>query len=643
LKKPEEILLEFKKKVSSIEDKRLKVIAIIDFAMIYGDSYGNKIVPILDEGITLAREIGFDGAEAICYHNLNFFNVVTQGRFISRHMDTIPDNVTMLEKLKTDINYYSMGLSLMAYQQWFKGEYEKGFDQIFEAIKHSEENNIPQRGWHYFALAVFYFDTKDFENSAINYQIALDHFSIENHEYGKARSITGLGTIAIMQNRTGDAVPLLQNAAQIYRELGHYSGLSRALNDLGLLEKVNTNYKKAIGFLNESIELRKEIDHVQGLITSYTELGETYLLMGECSLALEQFQQGLLLALEAKTKQKQMRLHQLFYTTFKKLDNTDKALQNFEKFYELKTQLLSDEASNNIKKIQSRFEKEKSEKETEIERLKNVELKKANAIIEQKNKDITDSINYAKRIQLAILPSTETLESCFKNYFVFYQPKDIVSGDFYWAVRSKNSKTNKVLSIIAAVDCTGHGVPGAFMSMLGNTLLNQTIVNPSVVQPSDVLDYLNEKLPENLKSTGQDQNIRDGMDMSLCIFDFQDMKLEFAGANNPCLIIRDGKLIEIKGDKQAISASNDIEKKKFTNNIFDLKKNDCIYLFTDGYADQFGGSKGKKFKYRQLQELLLNNSDKPLEQQKNILEKTMQDWKGKLEQVDDILVIGVRV
>jgi serine phosphatase RsbU (regulator of sigma subunit) len=642
LKKPEEILQEFNTKLNATPNKKEKVYAVIDFVMIYGDSYSREIIPILDQGLNISREIGFEAGEIICLYNLAFFNQVTQGEVFSRHISSMTDLHSLAEKMKGE-DFYTLALSLQAYHHWFRGEYDKGFEIIFKTIQISDAQQNPFRGWFYFALAVFYFDTKDFENSSINYKKAFDLFVLDKNEYGKARSTNGMGTIAILQNRTKEAAPQLEYAAAIYRELGHYSGLSRALNDLGLLEKAEKNFDKAISLLNESIELRKEIDHVQGLITSYTELGETFLLMKDFSAALKEFNRGLDLAIQAKARQKQMRLYQLLYTTHKSLGDTEAALHNFENFFELKSQLLSDEASNNIKKIQTRFEKEKSEKETEIERLKNVELKKANAIIEQKNKDITDSINYARRIQMSILPSAETLSSCFQNYFVFYQPKDIVSGDFYWAVNVPHRKTGEHLSIVAAIDCTGHGVPGAFMSMLGNTLLNQTILNPEIVSPADVLNYLNAKLPENLKPVSQDQHIRDGMDMALCIFDLKNMRMQFAGANNPCLIVRDNELIEIKGDKQPVSASNESIAKPFSNHEFGLKKNDRVYLFTDGFADQFGGPRGKKYKYRQLQQLLLSVHKKPAEEQHATLKDAINTWRGDLEQVDDILVIGIMV
>jgi len=261
----------------------------------------------------------------------------------------------------------------------------------------------------------------------------------------------------------------------------------------------------------------------------------------------------------------------------------------------------------------------------------------------EKNKEITDSINYARRIQDGILPSEEEIKKSFTDYFILYKPKDIVAGDFYWFLNTKTSVTNKNLGVIAAVDCTGHGVPGAFMSLIGHTLLNQTAKNPDVNSPADVLNYLNRELPHTLKSHGQESSIKDGMDMSLCAFDRQEMKLHFSGANNPVWIVRKNELIELKPDKQAITASDEMEKKPFTNHMFDLQKGDCIYLFTDGFADQFGGPKGKKFKYKQLQEVLFSVNGLAMPEQKINLDKKFVEWRGVLEQVDDVLIIGIKV
>lgn len=278
------------------------------------------------------------------------------------------------------------------------------------------------------------------------------------------------------------------------------------------------------------------------------------------------------------------------------------------------------------------------------ERLKmESEINEQQKIIQEKNKDIIDSINYSRRIQSSLLPSEAELKNAFKDYFVLYKPKDIVSGDFYWCINTVIPSGNTALSLIGAVDCTGHGVPGAFMSLIGHMLLNQTINNPDIHSPADILDFLNKELPKNIKAQEGEYNLRDGMDMSLCAFDFNANKLYFAGANNPVWIVRGAELIELKPDKQAISASDEIEKKPFSSQVVDLQKGDCLYLFSDGYADQFGGPKGKKFMYKQFKNILTANAHLPMQEQKQILSQANDDWKGNLEQVDDILVIGIKV
>lgn len=415
MKTPEQIITEFRSQLEAIPGKKEKVEAILDFVLIYGDAFGENIFDIFEYGISLSKEIDFKAGEIICYLNLMFFGGITKGMAAQKHNITIQDIVDRLLDLKNDKDWYQVGLNQLAFLYWFRGEYEKAFQIIFEATRSPIGRTKTGLAWNNFALGVFYFDTKDFENSRIHYQKGFEIFEEENLIYGKARATSGLGSVAIMQNRIADAKPLLEYSASIYRELGHHSGLSRAVNDLGLLEKSNKNYPAAIKLLEESIEVRKEIKHLQGLVTSYTELGEVYLLCKNHNLALEQFNTGLQLAIEVKTLQKQMRLYKLLYDTYKELKNTELALENFEKYYEIKSKLLSDEATNNIKKIQTQYEKEKSEKEAEIERLKNVELKKAYQEIEEKNKEIIDSITYARRIQVSLMPNEHYIEKTIKR------------------------------------------------------------------------------------------------------------------------------------------------------------------------------------------------------------------------------------
>ncbi len=278
----------------------------------------------------------------------------------------------------------------------------------------------------------------------------------------------------------------------------------------------------------------------------------------------------------------------------------------------------------------------------------NQELKEKEIIAQQvakqkeelsiKNKSITDSLIYAKRIQEALLPSRTTIESACPNSFVLYKPKDIVSGDFYWI----NEKGNKLF--IAAVDCTGHGVPGAFMSIIGLELLDN-ITNEQGIEEADKILYdLNKGISLTLSRDDQERKIiRDGMDISLCVIDKNKKQLQFAGAFRPLYMIRDNKINEIKGDRFSIGMMEDsMENPKVTVHTFDLKQEDIVYIFTDGYADQFGGSEGKKYKYRRFRHLLLNIHKLPMDKQKEYLDNSIEDWKGELEQVDDILIIGFK-
>ena len=272
----------------------------------------------------------------------------------------------------------------------------------------------------------------------------------------------------------------------------------------------------------------------------------------------------------------------------------------------------------------------------------NKQLEEKNLIIEEKNKDITDSINYAQRIQHAVLPHKEHMDKVLRDYFVLYRPKDVISGDFYWFADIHTTPSRDQLSqeiaVIAAVDCTGHGVPGALMSIMGSAILNQTTSIAEINSPGDALNFLNRELNENLKG------IKDGMDIAMIAINFHTHELQYAGAHNSIYIVRNKEIIELKPDKMAIGAdSDDAINKNFTNKEFKLIPNDTIYLFTDGYADQFGGPKGKKFTYKKFQQLLIDIHDLPMDEQRNQVEKYHNDWKGNIEQVDDILVIGIKL
>ncbi|MBP7808050.1 MAG: SpoIIE family protein phosphatase [Bacteroidia bacterium] len=283
-----------------------------------------------------------------------------------------------------------------------------------------------------------------------------------------------------------------------------------------------------------------------------------------------------------------------------------------------------------------RFLEQKVVERTEEVVRQKEEIQNKNGELEILYKQVTDSIHYAKRIQEAILPPPALFQQLLPNSFVLYKPKDIVSGDFYWLDKKGDSV------YFAAVDCTGHGVPGAFMSIVGSNLLKDAVNNTDLYEPAEIMDKLNEGVASTLHVGITEKQTKDGMDMTLCALDLKKLKLQFAAAFNPLYIIRDGELIQHKADKFPVGAFIG-EKRKFTNNVIELKKGDMVYIFSDGYADQFGGPKGKKFMAGNFRNLLLDASKLPANEQRHKLNETIESWRGGLEQVDDILIIGIKI
>lgn len=280
------------------------------------------------------------------------------------------------------------------------------------------------------------------------------------------------------------------------------------------------------------------------------------------------------------------------------------------------------------KEIQSRLELEKSKELIE---------EKHEEVVRQKQ-EITDSINYARSIQRSLIPSQEVFNNYFKDSFVFFQPKDIVSGDFYWVYEKDG------LIFYATGDCTGHGVPGGFMTMLGISYLDDIIEVKQEKDPGQILNLMRDKIISTLKQNGNFGENKDGMDITVCCIDQINKELKYASANNPLYIISTkGQVKELniyKSDKQPCGFYHDY--KPFNTSVVKLNEGDCIYTFSDGYPDQFGGINGKKFMHKQFKEILTKNAQLPFAKQKTALSNTINSWKGTLEQVDDILVIGVK-
>ncbi|MBG0861260.1 MAG: SpoIIE family protein phosphatase [Bacteroidales bacterium] len=275
------------------------------------------------------------------------------------------------------------------------------------------------------------------------------------------------------------------------------------------------------------------------------------------------------------------------------------------------------------------------------------ELKEANINLEQKvidrtkkiedqNREITNSIYYASRIQNALLPPSHELDKLLPSYFVLNKPRDIIGGDYYWLAK----KDDKVIAAVA--DCTGHGVPGSFMSILGITLLNEIVNKSSTIRANDILNQLRGNIIKSLHQSRSKDGTRDGIEIALCIINFSNNKLQFSGAFRPLYYISDNEMNELSGDNMPIGIYDD-EDISFTSKEIIFKKNDIIYLFTDGYVDQIGGAFRKTFRSVNFKKLLLGIHEQPMEEQKRLLEKTIDKWRGDIEQVDDILVVGIKL
>jgi serine phosphatase RsbU (regulator of sigma subunit) len=270
----------------------------------------------------------------------------------------------------------------------------------------------------------------------------------------------------------------------------------------------------------------------------------------------------------------------------------------------------------------------KDQRENNTEDLNHIYLKQ--------KKELTQSLKYASYIQKALLPKSHAIKRHFPEHFLLFEPRDIVSGDFYWLLRRKD------LLYFAIGDCTGHGVPGAFLSILGISFLNQIVDRNDNITAADVLNHLREHIMKALQQTGVEHEQKDGIDMALCVIDQKTQQLQFAGAFNPLYVIKNSnRLIEVPGDKMPIGIAAEVEI-AFKNHIIDLESGDMIYMFSDGFVDQFGGKEGKKYKYRPFRNLLLTISSLPMAEQKTRLLSALNEWKGTLPQLDDITIFGFR-
>ncbi len=515
----------------------------------------------------------------------------------------------------------------------------------------------------------------DFENGLDYAQKALEKVKMIRFKEGEAEIQSLIGIIYSRLPDYDQALKAYNESVKIREKISDRNAAASSYNRIGRIYALKKDYDKALESYRMSLKIREELKLSSALPWTYLGIASTYEEMGDLKSAKKYYRKNLeegcgvidkrcrlqsmagmgrvllrmkqdeeayrllddsmALAKELKAKPLIYEIHYALANYYESSGNPAEALRHYQIYHELREEVNNDETRNRLKNQQIAFAVEKAEKEKEIFQLRNVELKAAYDEIHLINLEITTSINYASRIQAALLPQKENLEAILPDHFILFLPRDVVSGDFYWV-----SKVDGKI-IFCAADCTGHGVPGAFMSMLGITFLDGIIHKQKILKADEILNRLKQDVMSALRQTGRKEEQKEGIDIALCVYDPATRQLEFAGAYLPLYLIRKGKLEEYPGNKIPISYVEEIPQ-PFQSKFIPIKKGDILYLFSDGYADQFGGPLGKKFKYIGLKQYLTDIHNRPTEEQKNLLEKNFFTWKGNREQIDDVILMGVR-
>jgi serine phosphatase RsbU (regulator of sigma subunit) len=526
-------------------------------------------------------------------------------------------------------------------------------------------------------IGLIYYNQDDIPNGLTYYHKALSIQEEIGDKQGIATTLNNIGLIYKDQGDIPNALTYYHKALTIQEEIGDKKKEANSLNNIGAIYGNQGDLPKALEYHHKSLKIDEEIGDKSGIAYSLNNIGSIELKKGSnngIASAKQHFLKSLEIAQEigypklisyassylSKVYEKQgkgmlaLAMHKLHIQMSDSINNeaTLKAsIQQEAKYAYEKVQAVKDAAHEK----QLAIEKEAKAKQQVItaatggglglvaifllfvmNRLKVTRKQKAvieeqKDIVEMAHQEIKDSITYTKRIQNAILPPIKVVKEYLQESFILYQPKDVVAGDFYWL----EHKNNKVL--FAAADCTGHGVPGAMVSVICNNALNRSVREHGLTDPGQILDKSREIVVAEFEKS--EEEVKDGMDIAIC--SLEGNKLKYAGAHNPLWIIRNGAIIETKANKQPIGQFDNPE--PYTTHSFDLEPGDAIYIFSDGYVDQFGGEKGKKFKSRAFRELLLSIQDKAMEEQKTIIDETFNSWKGDLEQIDDVCIIGVKI
>jgi serine phosphatase RsbU (regulator of sigma subunit) len=513
------------------------------------------------------------------------------------------------------------------------GNYEKALDFCLRSQKLSSENYDPETEAEAASqLGLIYTRLNNFTKALDYYKHGLKLREELNDENAVASSLNRIGMLMRLSKKPDESLEYYFKSLEIRKKNQQESSIPWTLLGIASTYEEICKYKEALSYYEQGIIGGDKRCTLQCLIGS----GRIYSKKGLKEKAEENLKGSLKMAVELRALSLVAEAHLALANHYESIADPEKALEYYKLYQRTRESVQGEEAQNRFRNIEISNAIEKSEQEKEIYRLRHVELKEAYNIIEEKNKDITASINYASRIQRAMLSDPAEIKELTKSCFILYKPIEIVSGDFYWF-----NKRNDNFFIVAG-DCTGHGVPGALLSMLGISFLEEIVNNREITDSGKILDELRKEVQRALKQKGNQDEVRDGMDISLCVINKKKKYLQFSGAYNNLYLIRNNELLEFAADRMPIGIF-ELEDSNFKKNDINILPGDLIYMFSDGYADQFGGPKYKKFKNATLKALLLDIHKLPVAKQKLLLEKEFYEWKGENTQKDDVLILGLKL
>ncbi|MBI3518725.1 MAG: tetratricopeptide repeat protein [Bacteroidetes bacterium] len=621
-----------------------------------------------------------------------------------QELSKLPDNKDILKEKA--ITYNNLAI---VYR--FQGDYSASLDNHLKALKIREKiNDVRGIARSHLGIGTIYEFTGKYE-TALSYKLkAKKLFEQARDTAFVGFTCSHIAGIYFTMGKIKEAEAYNTQALTLFRKINNFTGMSDAYTQAGMIFEYGKNYSDAINNYEGSLQSNTLLGLKDRVISSNIDLGRVYIKINKADIANQYLEDALQLSKQTGSKLHLSEIYQLFYKRDSAMQHFGPALTNYQMYIKYEDSLVNQKSSEEMAKLQLKFESEKADEIKKLEEekkesirknneqrqklilysvvtvlllvlafsffifrsykqkqkvnsellLKNEIIEKQKQLVEEKQTEILDSINYAKRIQYSLLASEKLLNENLSTpkegsetgggYFVFFKPKDVVSGDFYWGSKLGNGN----FALVTA-DSTGHGVPGSIMSMLNISCLNEAINTDKLTQPAEILNAVRKKIINHLSNDGSVEGGKDGMDCSLVSFDFKNKKLAYAAANNPVWVIRslssfkadvrrkeDVEFISLVADRMPVG-KHDKDSIPFTQHEFDLQSGDMIYTLTDGFPDQFGGPKGKKFKYKQLEELLISVSHKSIKEQEQALRHVFEDWKGHLEQVDDVCIIGVRV